>query len=312
MLYWILFLAFIGVMLAVDLGVFHRETKDVKVSEALAWTGFWIGFALAFNVAVYFLYDYGVLLGPNGIVSGSEAALEFFTGYIIEKSLSLDNIFVMSAIFAYFKIPMKFQYRVLFWGVLGAIVLRGVFILGGVALVNNFSWIMYVFGFILVVSAIKMFFSSASGFSGESLDDNVFVKIVRGFLPVAETINGKFFIKEHGRTFATPMLVALVVVEGSDVLFAVDSIPAVFGITRDPFIVYTSNIMALLGLRHLYFALAAMLVKFEKLKYAMSFVLGFIGVKMMAAEFYEIPTAFSLSVIVGILACGIIASVIKK
>lgn len=312
MLYWILFLAFIGVMLAVDLGVFHRETKDVKVSEALAWTGFWIGFALAFNVAVYFLYDYGVLLGPNGIVSGSEAALEFFTGYIIEKSLSLDNIFVMSAIFAYFKIPMKFQYRVLFWGVLGAIVLRGVFILGGVALVNNFSWIMYVFGFILVVSAIKMFFSSASGFSGESLDDNVFVKIVRGFLPVAETINGKFFIKEHGRTFATPMLVALVVVEGSDVLFAVDSIPAVFGITRDPFIVYTSNIMALLGLRHLYFALAAMLVKFEKLKYAMSFVLGFIGVKMMAAEFYEIPTAFSLSVIIGILACGIIASVIKK
>lgn len=312
MLYWILFLAFIGVMLAVDLGVFHRETKDVKVSEALAWTGFWIGFALAFNVAVYFLYDYGVLLGPNGIVSGSEAALEFFTGYIIEKSLSLDNIFVMSAIFAYFKIPMKFQYRVLFWGVLGAIVLRGVFILGGVALVNNFSWIMYVFGFILVVSAIKMFFSSASGFSGESLDDNVFVKIVRGFLPVAETINGKFFIKERGRTFATPMLVALVVVEGSDVLFAVDSIPAVFGITRDPFIVYTSNIMALLGLRHLYFALAAMLVKFEKLKYAMSFVLGFIGVKMMAAEFYEIPTAFSLSVIVGILACGIIASVIKK
>lgn len=305
-------MAFIGVMLAVDLGVFHRETKDVKVSEALAWTGFWIGFALAFNVAVYFLYDYGVLLGPNGIVSGSEAALEFFTGYIIEKSLSLDNIFVMSAIFAYFKIPMKFQYRVLFWGVLGAIVLRGVFILGGVALVNNFSWIMYVFGFILVVSAIKMFFSSASGFSGESLDDNVFVKIVRGFLPVAETINGKFFIKEHGRTFATPMLVALVVVEGSDVLFAVDSIPAVFGITRDPFIVYTSNIMALLGLRHLYFALAAMLVKFEKLKYAMSFVLGFIGVKMMAAEFYEIPTAFSLSVIVGILACGIIASVIKK
>lgn len=312
MLYWILFLAFIGAMLAVDLGVFHRETKDVKVSEALAWTGFWIGFALAFNVAVYFLYDYGVLLGPNGIVSGSEASLEFFTGYIIEKSLSLDNIFVMSAIFAYFKIPMKFQYRVLFWGVLGAIVLRGVFVLGGVALVNNFSWIMYVFGFILVVSAIKMFFSSVNGVSGESFGENVFVRIVRGLFPVTETINGKFFVKEHGRTFATPMLVALVVVEGSDVLFAVDSIPAVFGITRDPFIVYTSNIMALLGLRHLYFALAAMLVKFEKLKYAMSFVLGFIGVKMMAAEFYEIPTAFSLSVIIGILACGIIASVIKK
>lgn len=312
MLYWILFLAFIGVMLAIDLGVFHRKNDTVSVSKALKWTFAWIAMAMLFNVAVYFLYDHEILLGPNGAVEGGEAALEFFTGYIIEKSLSLDNIFVMSAIFAYFKIPNKFQHHVLFLGVLGAIVLRGIFILGGVALVNNFSWIMYVFGFILLVSAVKMFFSSSGDFGDDSMEDNVIVKIARSFLPMTSTLNGKFLVKENGRLFFTPLFVALIVIELSDVLFAVDSIPAIFGITRDPFIVYTSNIMALLGLRHLYFALAAMLVKFDKLKYAMSLVLGFIGVKMMAAEFYEISTVFSLSVISALLACGIIASVIKK
>ena len=296
--FWLIFLAFVAVLLALDLGVFHKKDHVIGVREALVWTGIWILLSLAFSVAIYFIYG------------DSEHVLEYLTGYVIEKSLSLDNIFVMAAIFTYFKIPAVYQHRILFWGILGAIVLRGAFILMGAVLIEHFSWVIYVFGVLLLYSAFKMLFLNEDE---QDLSQNKIVKIARRFLPLTTKIEGHhFFIRENHKLFATPLFLALIVVELSDILFAVDSIPAIFGVTLDPFIVFTSNILAILGLRSLYFALAAMLGKFDKLKYAIVFVLAFVGIKMLIADFVHIPTAVSLAVIVVSLVAGVIASQVKR
>lgn len=296
--FWLIFLAFVAVLLALDLGVFHKKDHVIGVREALVWTGIWILLSLTFSVAIYFIYG------------DSEHVLEYLTGYVIEKSLSLDNIFVMAAIFTYFKIPAVYQHRILFWGILGAIVLRGAFILMGAVLIEHFSWVIYVFGVLLLYSAFKMLFLNEDE---QDLSQNKIVKIARRFLPLTTKIEGHhFFIRENHKLFATPLFLALIVVELSDILFAVDSIPAIFGVTLDPFIVFTSNIMAILGLRSLYFALAAMLGKFDKLKYAIVFVLAFVGIKMLIADFVHIPTAVSLAVIVVSLVAGVIASQVKR
>lgn len=309
-LFWLIFLALVGFILLLDLGVFNKKDHVIGVKEALRWTLVWILVSLAFDVGIYFLYEYGFMVGPKGPVDGAEAALEYLTGYIIEKTLSLDNIFVMVAIFGYFKIPQIYQHRVLFWGILGAIILRGIFILGGTALILHFEWIMYVFGVVLIFSAAKMLFGKEN--DETDLEKNGVVRFCKKFLPVTTRIEGHAFtVKENGKRFITPLFMALIVIESSDVLFAVDSIPAIFAVTLDPFIVFTSNIMAILGLRSLYFALAAMLTKFSKLKYAIIFILAFVGVKMLIVEFYSIPTAASLGVIVAALLIGILASLKK-
>ena len=304
-IFWIAFLILVAGMLALDLGVFNKKDHEIGVGEALRWTGIWIGVSLLFNLALYFLYCKGYI--PNTELSGGEAALEFLTGYIIEKSLSMDNIFVMAAIFGYFKIPKIYQHRVLFWGILGAIIFRGVFVIGGAALLHHFEWIMYVFGALLIFSALKMLFSKED--EEQDLSQNTVVKLAKKFFPITTKIEGHaFFLKENGKRYITPLLLSLLVIETTDIFFAVDSIPAIFAVTRDPFIVFTSNIMAILGLRSLYFALAAMLGKFHLLKYALVFILGFVGVKMLIMEVYKIPTWISLSVIVFALGLGIAAS----
>jgi tellurite resistance protein TerC len=304
-IFWIAFLILVAGMLALDLGVFNKKDHEIGVGEALRWTGVWIGVSLLFNLALYFLYGKGYI--PNTELSGGEAALEFLTGYIIEKSLSMDNIFVMAAIFGYFKIPKIYQHRVLFWGILGAIIFRGVFVIGGAALLHHFEWIMYVFGALLIFSALKMLFSKED--EEQDLSQNTVVKLAKKFFPITTKIEGHaFFLKENGKRFITPLLLSLLVIETTDIFFAVDSIPAIFAVTQDPFIVFTSNIMAILGLRSLYFALAAMLGKFHLLKYALVFILGFVGVKMLIMEVYKIPTWISLSVIVFALGLGIAAS----
>lgn len=304
-IFWIAFLILVAGMLALDLGVFNKKGHEIGVGEALRWTGVWIGVSLLFNLALYFLYGKGYI--PNTELSGGEAALEFLTGYIIEKSLSMDNIFVMAAIFGYFKIPKIYQHRVLFWGILGAIIFRGVFVIGGAALLHHFEWIMYVFGALLIFSALKMLFSKED--EEQDLSQNTVVKLAKKFFPITTKIEGHaFFLKENGKRYITPLFLSLLVIETTDIFFAVDSIPAIFAVTRDPFIVFTSNIMAILGLRSLYFALAAMLGKFHLLKYALVFILGFVGVKMLIMEVYKIPTWISLSVIVFALGLGIAAS----
>lgn len=305
LIFWIAFLILVAAMLALDLGVFNKKDHEIGVGEALRWTGVWIGVSLLFNAALYFLYGKGYIPGTE--LSGSEAALEFLTGYIIEKSLSMDNIFVMAAIFGYFKIPKIYQHRVLFWGILGAIIFRGVFVIGGAALLHHFEWIMYVFGALLIFSALKMLFSKED--EEQDLSQNTVVKLAKKFFPITTKIEGHaFFLKENGKRFITPLFLSLLVIETTDIFFAVDSIPAIFAVTRDPFIVFTSNIMAILGLRSLYFALAAMLGKFHLLKYALVFILGFVGVKMLIMELYKIPTWISLSIIVLALGLGIVAS----
>ena len=304
-IFWIAFLILVAGMLALDLGVFNKKDHEIGVGEALRWTGVWIGVSLLFNLALYFLYGKGYI--PNTELSGGEAALEFLTGYIIEKSLSMDNIFVMAAIFGYFKIPKIYQHRVLFWGILGAIIFRGVFVIGGAALLHHFEWIMYVFGALLIFSALKMLFSKED--EEQDLSQNTVVKLAKKFFPITTKIEGHaFFLKENGKRYITPLFLSLLVIETTDIFFAVDSIPAIFAVTQDPFIVFTSNIMAILGLRSLYFALAAMLGKFHLLKYALVFILGFVGVKMLIMEVYKIPTWISLSVIVFALGLGIAAS----
>lgn len=294
--FWVSFLILVAVLLALDLGVFHKKDKEIGVKEALTWTFIWVACSLAFNVFIYFF-------------KGHNDAFDFLTGYIIEKTLSLDNIFVIAAIFSFFKIPNKYQHRVLFWGIIGAVVLRGICIAGGAILVQNFSWILYIFGVLLIVSAIKMLF----GDEDTDIEKNFFVRLARKVLPISMDLNGHdFTVKKDGKRFFTPLFLALVVIEGSDVLFAADSIPAIFGITQDPFIVFTSNIMAILGLRSLYFALAAMLKTFDKLKYAVSFILCFIGIKMLIADFYHIDSLISLCIIAGAILLAILASLISK
>ncbi len=291
-------------MLALDLGVFHKEDKIISVKEAFLWTGIWISVSLVFSIGIFFIYQY------QDAALGAEKVLEYLTAYVVEKSLSLDNIFVMAAIFSFFKVPKKYQHRVLFWGILGAIVLRGVFIFAGTALIVKFSWLMYVFGVLLIVSAIKMGISKED--HDEDLSKNFAVKIAKKFYRVTPTFHGHAFtVIIDGVRHITPLLLALIVIETSDVMFAVDSIPAVFSVTLDPFIVFTSNIMAILGLRSLYFALSAMLGKFVYLKYALVFILAFVGVKMIIVHYVHIPTLLSLSVILLSITISILASFLK-
>jgi len=308
-LIWIGFVVFVLLMLALDLGVFNRQAHVVKTREALAWTGVWILVALGFNVAVYYMYRHhwlgmGVRIGHD--LTGEQAALQFFTGYVIEKSLSLDNIFVIALIFNYFAVPAIYQHRVLFWGVLGALVMRGMMIAAGAALINRFEWTIYIFGGLLLVTAVKMLVVHHDDVHPER---NPLVKLARRIYPVTAAYEGQhFFSHLDGRRAMTPLFLVLLVVESSDVLFAVDSIPAIFAVTRDPFLVFTSNVFAILGLRSLYFALAAVMGRFRYVKSSLVFVLAFVGIKMLLSHHHPIPTAFSLAVIAGILAVGVLAS----
>jgi len=294
---WIGFTAFVLVMLALDLGVFHRKAHEVKAREALLWTLLWIGLALVFNAGVYHWF-------------GAERALEFFTGYLIEKALSVDNLFVFLVLFSYFAVPAALQHRVLFWGILGALVMRAGFIFAGAALLQKFHWVIFVFGGFLVFTGFKLLFHREAEMQP---DKNPVLRVLRRVLPTVPEFRGaRFFVAEGGRWYATPLLVVLVVVEATDIVFAVDSIPAIFAITADPFLVFTSNIFAILGLRALYFLLAGMLGKFRYLKVGLGLVLSFVGVKMLLAEFYKIPIALSLTVVVILLAGSIAASLIRR
>ena len=292
---WVGFNAFVLAMLALDLFVFHRDAHEVKVKEALLLSVFWIALALAFNAIIWWW-------------QGTEVALQFLTGYLIEKSLSVDNIFVFLVIFSYFAVPKKFQHSVLFWGVLGALVMRGVFIAVGAALIHQFHWIIYVFGAFLVYTGYKL---ARSGELEVEPEKNPIVNFVRRMMPVTSGYRGgKFFLVEAGRRMATPLLIVLVMIETTDLLFALDSIPAIFAITTDPFIVYTSNVFAILGLRALFFALAGVMGVFHYLRYGLAVVLAFVGVKMLLADIYPIPIGVSLGVIAGILALSVVASLV--
>jgi len=309
-LIWIGFVLMVLGLLALDLGVFHRKTQPVSIKEAFAWTAFWIALALAFNVFVFFLYEHHWLGFGSALrheLDGGQAALRFFTGYLVEKSLSVDNIFVIAMIFAYFKVPLAFQHRVLYWGILGALVMRGVMIVVGAALIATFSWTVYLFGAILLVTAARLLVVRHDNIEPGR---NPVVRLVRRAFPVTEDFHGShFFTSIEGRRAVTPLFVALIVIETSDVLFAVDSIPAIFAITTDPFLVFTSNVFAILGLRSLYFAVAGMVERFRYLKMSLVFLLAFIGVKMMLSHHHPIPTVVSLVVILGILSVGVLASI---
>ncbi len=320
LLAWGGFLLLIAIFLALDLGVFHKTNETPTAKSALKWTGIWFSVAMTFNIAVYFIYEAHFLgLGLTGggdsgldMLAGKEAALQFFMGYIVEQSLSLDNIFVMALIFKFFRVAGDMQHRVLFWGILGAIVLRITMILLGAALVTSFKWSIQIFGVILVYTAIKM--AMSKGDDDFDPEQSSVVKLARRLIPISPKPDGaKFFTDVDGKRVATPLFLVLLVIEGSDVVFAVDSIPAVFGVTREPFIVFTSNIFAILGLRSLYFALASMLRQFAYLKYSLIAVLLFVGVKMLISIWYHIDSVVSLGVIVGTLAAGVVASrVLKK
>jgi tellurite resistance protein TerC len=306
---WAGFLGFVLGLLALDLGIFHREVRAIRSGEALAWAGFYVSLALAFNVLVYFLYEnnwLGVGVTVGHPLDGKTAALQFLTGYLLEQSLSLDNVFVIALIFSYFRIPLAYQHRVLFWGILGALVMRGIMIALGSALIARFDWVVYVFGGILILTAARMLIS---GEEEPEPEKNWLIRLARRVYPVAPDLHGeRFFVDVAGRRAATPLFLVLLMVESSDVLFAVDSIPAIFAVTQDPFLVFTSNVFAILGLRNLYFAIAPLLGKFKYLKTALVFILAFVGVKMLLSHTMPIPTLWSLSMIIGILAVGVLAS----
>ena len=307
---WIGFIALILSLLALDLGVFHRKAHAPTLMEALAWSGFWIALSIAFAGVVYYLYDSNWAGGglAFGHADGREAALAFLTGYVLEKSLSLDNVFVIALIFSHFKVPLAYQHRVLFWGVLGALVMRGAMIALGATLIDNFSWMTYVFGGILLVTATRMMIVRH-----DNLDPSrdPMVRMTRRFVPVTDGMrDDKFWVIENGVRMATPLFVVLVMVESTDLLFAVDSIPAIFAVTSDPFIVYTSNVFAILGLLSLYFALEPLLEHFRFLRPSLVLILAFVGIKMLLHSAVHIPVSASLLVIAGILVAGIVASVV--
>jgi tellurite resistance protein TerC len=294
---WGSFSLFVIGMLALDLGVFHRKSHSVSVKEALTWTAVWIGLAMLFNLFVYYYFD-------------KEAALEFFTAYVVEKSLSIDNIFVIIMIFSYFRVPDAYQHKVLFWGIFGALIMRVIFIFAGIELIHKFHWLIYVFGAFLIVTGARMIFGEDKPMDPEK---NPIVKLVRRMFPITESFEGdKFFIKRGDQLWATPLFVVVMLIEATDLIFAVDSIPAIISISEDPFIVYTSNVFAILGLRSLYFALAGIEKYFTYLKYGLATILVFVGIKMVIADFYKIPVEISLIIISFLLAISMIASVLIK
>lgn len=307
---WIVWLGFFAIFLSIlvlDLSVLHRESRTMEVRQALGWTVIWIAVAMSFAALVYGLYEHSWFgwRAEAENPGGAEAALQYITGYLLEWSLSVDNIFVIAVIFTFMKIPAQYQYRVLFWGIVGAIVLRGLMIAMGAALIHAFDWMFYVFGAILLLSAARMLKSD------EEFDPatSVLVRIARRVYPLTDQLDGdRFFTVVNGARAATPLFVTLLLVDFADVVFAVDSIPAIFAVTQDPFIVFTSNAFAILGLRSLYFAIAGLMVMFRYIKYSLIFILAFVGVKMMLHHHLIIPHGISLAIIVGFLLLGVFAS----
>ncbi len=290
---WIGFNAFILALLALDLGLFHRRAHAVSIREAALWSTFWVALSLLFNLGIYLLV-------------GREPALEFLTGYLIEKSLAVDNLFVFVLIFSYFRVPAEYQHRVLFWGILGALVMRGAFILAGTYMLQHYGWVVYVFGALLVITGIRLAVRDEDAI--DPAHSRV-LRLARRVLPVTVGFRGsRFFVREQGRFQVTPLFLVLLLVEVSDLIFAVDSIPAIFAITLDPFIVYTSNVFAILGLRSMYFLLAGVIDRFVYLRFALAFILVFVGVKMLIEEVVHVSTAVSLGVIGAALAVGIVVS----
>ncbi|NOJ79920.1 TerC family protein [Myxococcus xanthus] len=293
---WAGFIAFVIAMLALDLGVFHRKAHVVKFKEALGWSVVWVSLALVFGAGVWWKF-------------GPEPGLQFITGYLIEKSLSVDNIFVFVVIFSALRIPSMYQHRVLFWGILSALVLRAIMIFAGVAMLARFHWLIYVFGGFLILTGVKLFLQRNKE---DNPEEGALMRLARRTIPSTPNFDGHhFFTVENGRKLATPLLMALLLVEASDILFALDSIPAIFAVTTDPFIVFTSNIFAILGLRSMFFMLSGAVEKFSYLKVGLSAVLVFVGAKMALIDFVKVPPAVSLSVIAGLLGASIVASLIK-
>jgi TerC family integral membrane protein len=311
-LFWVGLLALLLIALALDLGVFHREPRAQTTGEAALWSAVWISTALAFNLFVYFAYQHhwlGIGYVGRDEIDGGQAALEFFTAWVVEESLSLDNIFVIATVLAYFRIPAESQHRLLYWGVLGALVMRFAFIISGLALVQRFTWTTYVFGTLLLVTAIKMMTQKEEELHPER---NGLVRLFQRFIPLTSRPQGTaFFVRTGSGWSATPMFVALLVVESSDLLFAIDSLPAVIAVTEDPFIAFSSNAFAILGLRSLYFVIAPMIARFHYMKQSLIFLLAFIGVKMLLAHHAPIPISVSLAFIGSILGIGILASIIS-
>ncbi len=293
--FWIAFNVFIVLMLLLDLGVLHRSARIMRVKEAFGWSVFWIVLAAAFAALIYWL-------------QGSRATLDFITGYLVEESLSVDNLFIFILLFQYFRVPREHQYKVLFWGIIGALLMRLAFIVIGVTAIRRFHFIVYLFGALLVYSGINLFSEKEREVHPEN---NPLLKLFRRYFPVTENYAGEsFFVRRAGRSLATPLFLVLLVVETTDLLFAVDSIPAVLAITRDAFIVYTSNVFAILGLRSLYFALSGLMTLFHYLNYGLAAVLVFVGAKMLLSHYYDLPTALVLPAIAGVLALSIVASLI--
>ena len=317
---WAVFILFILAMLAIDLGVFNRTPHVMRFKEAMGWLGVWIGLAIGCGIFIWAAYThhwFGAGIDPESVpgraaeqlpVSGVDAAIQYFTGYLVEMSLSVDNIFVIAIVFQYFRVPGILQHRVLFWRIMGAIILRGVMIIAGAALLARFDWIVYVFGGFLILTAIKMALFKHEDIEPEK---NLVLRVIRKFMPVHNSFVGQHFVvKLHGRLVATPLLVCLAIIETTDVVFAFDSIPAIFGITRDPFIVFTSNLFAILGLRTMYFGLAGLLARFHYLSKALILVLAFVGVKMCIHSWVEIPNMVSLGIVLGLLGCGVLVSLL--
>jgi tellurite resistance protein TerC len=306
---WGGFLLFILIMLWLDLGVVNRKAHIVSAREAIGWTMVCIALALAFNVLVYFIYE-GDWLGMGKTMSGHEAAQQFFAGWLVEYALSVDNIFVIALIFQYFRVPEQYQHRVLFWGILGALMMRGAMIGAGAALIRQFAWMEYALGAFLIYTAVRMLLA---GDEPPDPEKGWVVRAARRTIPMSPAFErDRFFTRADGRRAMTPLFLVLLVVETTDVVFAVDSIPAILAITKDPFLVFTSNVFAILGLRSMYFALAAIIDKFRYLKVSLVFVLAFVGVKMLVREWYDLPTPISLTIIVFILCVGLVASALAS
>ncbi len=307
MVVWIAFISLIIIFLALDLGVFNKHDHVIRSKEASLWTALWVTVALSFSGVIYWLFSEGLVDNPTQMTPNA-AVITYITGYLIELSLSIDNVFVIAVIFSAFSIPPMYQHRVLFWGILGAIVFRALMILFGITLINRFDWIIYVFGVFLLYTAYKMFKSESIKFDPKNA---LAFKYLRKLYPLTTHMKGHaFFIRRMGIKAATPLFVALIVIELTDILFALDSIPAILAITADPFIVFSSNIMAILGLRSMYFLVSRMLSKFRFINYSLVVILGFVGLKMLGAEYVHIPSWISLSLILVSLASGIIFSML--
>jgi len=294
---WIIFGTLVPIMLVLDLGVFHRKAHTINIKEALIWSAVWITLALLFNIGIYFL------LGPD-------KALKFLASYLVEKSLSVDNLFVFLMIFSYFGVPSAYQHKVLFWGILGALIMRAIFIATGLVIVERLHWAIYLFGAFLVLTGIRMSYKKDREFRPEK---NPVLRIFRRFMPITDSYEGdRFWVKVGGRLFATPLLLILLVIETTDVIFAVDSIPAVLAITLDPFIVYTSNVFAILGLRALYFALAGITQRLRYLRYGLSVILVFLGLKMLFSGIYRMPISIALGIVAAVLVISAVASIMNR